>query len=503
MSITIVGFSSSVKLPGFFGETVYNAGPVTAADIPLRLLLCGTKISAGSATPNQDVNQILSQTDADTLYGAGSELAVMCRGALQIPGVSIYGAPVPEAGGAVAASATITITGSWSTAGTYSFRVDGVGFSVVALSTDTISTFADTVAAAVNSVSACSCTAAKGSSPGFVVTLTRKSAGARGNQGILFQDISGVPSGMSVAIAGGTSITGGGVHFGSGTGVDDVTTLLASVIQAQQYDRIAFAQNDATNAARWHTFLNNQAAPLIGFLQHGVCAVNSSFSSATSLAQTTLNAERVQILWQNNGETIPSFVAATFGAYRTLIEQDDPGAAYDGYILPGVIAQSQQADWPSTNTLIAALNSGVTPITTNRTGSSYIVRSITTHSQDSSGNPQYTTLDTSDAVVPDYVRTWLRVYWTTVFHPANPKVADDPPTPQRARPAGVATPTGWRRSATQQLKVLESNLILTDVDTHPVIAEYNTVARRIMSIVPVVPTANDHQVGVSIRSMAA
>lgn len=500
MTISVIGFSTTMKVPGFFADTIYNAGPISIGDIPLICLLVGNQLSAGTATPNQDINNIFSTADADTYYGAGSELAVMCYSALQIPGVKIKAAACSEGGGAVAATATITITGSWTTGGTITYRVDGVAVYVTVLATDTISSLADSIVAAIAAQSHLSVTAVKGAGAAFVVTLTRKSKGPRGNQGTLAQDITGNPVGCVSTIAGGSALTGGIVPFTGGTTADNLTTLLG-ILGSDQYDRIAFAENDATNAAKIKTFLNTQAGSLIGYLMHAVVAVNSTLSAATSLAQTTLNAERVEVLWYLNSETIPSAISAVFTAYRTSIEQTDPDAAYDGYELPGVLPQQFQADWPITNTLISALDNSVTPIATNRTGSAYIVRAITSHSLDASGNPDYRTLDVSQAVVPDYVRNTLRLYWLTSFKIQNPKVGPDPAATARPAPAGLATPTGWNRQVTGILYGLQDNLIVTNVVTNLPVSEYNVTAKRIMSIVPVVACPNQHQIGVSVRGV--
>ncbi len=164
--------------------------------------------------------------------------------------------------------------------------------------------------------------------------------------------------------------------------------------------------------------------------------------------------------------------------------------------------QSQKADWPSYATQVSALDNSITPIATTETGDAYIVRAITTKSLTGS-TPDYRTLDVSQAVVPDYVRTALKFYWLTVFHPANPKVASDPATGERDRPAGVATPRRWNQAATDAvLLLLESQLIISDVDQNPMYSEYQAgSAKRIMSVVPVVPAANDHAIGVSVRQV--
>ena len=154
MSIVIAGFSDTNKVPGFYGEVVYGAGPITAGNIPLVLLICGTKTSAGSATADVTLCDIYSEGDADTYFGAGSEIAVMCYGALQIEGVRIKAIASAEAGGAVAATATITLAGSYppSATGTFNYRIDGVPVTGQITTSDTLSTAADAVAAAINAL---------------------------------------------------------------------------------------------------------------------------------------------------------------------------------------------------------------------------------------------------------------------------------------------------------------------------------------------------------------
>lgn len=500
MSITIAGFSDTNKVPGFYGSVTYGAGAITVGSIPLTLLLCGNKLSTGTATVDVTISTIQSQDDADTLYGAGSELAIMCGGALQIAGVQIKAIASAEAGGAAGATATITLAGTFPppATGTFQYRLDGVLVTGSILSTDTLSTAADSVVAAFAAIPGASATAVKGAGAAFVITLTRKSKGTRGNQGTLCQDTTLLPSGVTSAVAGGAALTNGGVFFTGGSGTDDVANVL-TVLTPGVYDRIACAQNDATNLVKWRNWLNTQAGVLVGKRQHALWASNSSLAAITSIAQTSVNAVRLEALWYLNSETYPAFIAATFMAARTQSEQSDPDSAYDGYILPGVYPQTAQADWATPQgTMITALNNSITPIGTNMTGGAFVVRAITTHSLTAGGSPDYRTLDTSQAVVPDYVLTVLDLFWTTVYKPGNPKVAPDPVDGQRDRPAGVATPLRWNQQMIAQLQALEDALIITDVDLNPPVSEYNATAKRIMSLVPVVSAANQHQIGVSV-----
>src|SRR5688572_10778124 len=104
-TIIITGFSDSDKVPGFYGQTKFGAGPINAGSQTLTLLLVGLKTSAGTAVADQDIVEIFSGDDADTYFGQGSELARGCRMALkqsggQPAGYKLMAAAVTASGGA-------------------------------------------------------------------------------------------------------------------------------------------------------------------------------------------------------------------------------------------------------------------------------------------------------------------------------------------------------------------------------------------------------------------
>jgi phage tail sheath gpL-like len=237
-------------------------------------------------------------------------------------------------------------------------------------------------------------------------------------------------------------------------------------------------------------------------MEHVIFATYGTQSAATTLSTATLNDPRFQNLWLLNSESHPSEVAAAMAALRAATEGDDPGAAYDGSVLLGIAPQAFVADWSNVATQSSCLDNGVTPLLTTADGRVTVCRSITTRCLNGT-DPDYRTLDTSDAVVPDYVRDGLRLIWTSEFKPNNPRVADDLPD-GRERPARVGTPKRWTERMTKYLRELEeaSPPQIIDVDTHLPYSEYNSAARRIMSVCPVVPAPNQHQIGVSVRQTA-
>jgi phage tail sheath gpL-like len=559
----IVGWSSNDKVPGVGGETQFGGGASSAASIPITMLVVGTKGAAGTAVPNQDIVPILGQDDIDTKLGLGFEASLMCASALRIPGVTLFCAPVAEAVSAVAATMVLTIAGTPTAAGSWIYRFNGVTYTGGISTTDTATTIATAIAAAVNADvrGAFTATSALG-----VVTLTAKSKGNRGNQFLAFQDLSRLPSGVTSSLTGttaavstayttasyvtptpangyyykattagtsgaaapiwpttiGTSVTdgtvvwtcwgavltGGITQFGGGAGTETNTTLL-NVLQPAAYDRIACAENDATNLAAWRTQLDAQAGPTSNITQHFIAAMNATLSATQAIAQTTLNHPRFQVLWQLNGESHPAILAAVFAALRLTNEQTDPAASqvYDDMILPGIAPQSQKLDWPSHATLVAALNNSVTPVYTSPDGYARICRSIQTRSLNGS-TPDYRVLDTSDAIVPDFVRKDLSLYWTTSYKPANPRVSDDPPAGQKDAASGVATPTRWNNIVEGRLRKMERGEgfpagIIIQVDQNKPTSGYDPAGKRIMTAAPCVPAPGNHQVGISVRGQQA
>lgn len=490
----------------FIGETVFGVGAASAGDQRLKLLCVGLKdtLAVGTATLDTEVFACPDAETADTKAGAGSELNRMLLAALRIPGVDLYGLAVTPNGAAVAGDMTITIGGTWTAAGVVRFWIGGELHEAAVGAADSTTNVATAVKNAINANARGVC---KATSSSEVVTVTHKSAGVRALNTIVFKDLSGAPSGLTAALSGGTAVTGddttgAGCRLTNGAGVETMTTALAT-ISTTRFHRIAFAQQDSTSLAAWETQIDTMAGPTVNMTQHAIgCLGSNALSTATSVAQTTLNDERFQILWMKDSESHPSEIAAVFAAYRTLIEQDNPNAGYDGFPLPGIKGQRYRPSRPSLATQVSALDNSVTPIDTLDNGDAVIVRSITTRSQNNAGTvANYNTLDTAQAVVPDYVRDVLQLVWLD-FVAVNPYVRDDPAAEEPAPKAGVATPSLWNAEVMSNLLTLQDNNILTQVESHKPITTFNPDGGGtgwLESVVPVVALPLQHAIKVSVR----
>lgn len=497
--VVFVGWGADDRVPGFYGESKFAQGAITAASQPKKCLVTGTMLAAGTATPDVSILQITSASDADTFFGAGCEIARQCYAALRIAGVTLFAAPVAEAGGAAAATATIVVTNAPTSAGTYQFWIDGEYYSVSVASGDSVATIGANLALAVNGNARGPCTAV------FAVatlTVTRKSKGVRGNDGSMYQDTTKGPATTTFVLAGGTALTSGtgnGVRFTGGTGADNVTNMLANTFPGV-YDYVGIAQNDTTNLGKFKTQAQTKAGILEGRLEEYVFGANAGLAAATSLAQTTCNEFRLNCVWQIGAESHPSEMAAQVAAKRAATEGADPVHVYDGEVLTGIAPNRAPADIPNHATLKSAINNSVTPLLTVN-GVVQIVMLITTYSLNGA-SPDYRCLQAYYVSMPDYARTDVGLRYLSSVKPANPRVSDNPVGNDRQPPAGVLTPDRATRFLVDIQREYENKGWFTNVDGNLATTGYNNTAKRIEGIFPCPVTAGDHQMGVSVQQIA-
>lgn len=493
--IVFLGWTADDKVPGFYGETKFGQGRVSVGEFPVRVLITGTKASDGSMTADQDVEQIVSLDDAIAKLGAHPTATQQARAALSIDGVNLWAMPPAEASGAVAASVTISIGGTWSTSGQIKFYVDGRLVPVPVASTENAAAAETNAAAAFGAWLDGPFTAA--ASTDCVVTCV--SNGTQGNAHILCWELDEAPAGLTVTVTGGTPIRSQMVPFSGGTGTESVANII-SIMKADTWDYIAAAQTDATNLGLFKAHMAAEAMPTIGHLEHMIAASNGTLVSAQSISQTTLNDARSALVWLLNCETHPAEIAAGVAALRSVIEPQNPNYNYDDIALPFVAPQRYKADVPVHATLKTGLNTGITPLKTEN-GVVKIVRGIVTRCLEGT-SPNYNTLDWGDAIVPDRIRKEIGASWAA-FKLANPYIGRDPVGSEKAQPEGVGTPKLWGADIYNVLADAQAANWLQDVDQNLPEVVLDTTRRALVAAVPVKVRWQQHAAGVSVRQQAA
>lgn len=507
-TITIAGFPATTKRPGARMLVTHGAGALSVNSQPKTLLLVGGKRSAGTATVDVSVVDVLSETDADTYFGSGSELATMCYAALRT-GLNVKGAPVADNGSPTAATATITVTGTWTAAGSVDIIIcGGAGYAggdtltVTVAASDSVTNLADRISAAVQAKSQLVCSGANVSG---VVTLTAKTTGTVGNSLSCYVDQTNVPSGCVVTLTGGTALASQGTtvvgkRFIGGAGARDLTNILA-VLEPGDYDTIAFADNDATNAARVKTWIATRAGIGVEKYSHAVYAKTTSYSTPASLASSTLNDVREMVLWMNEGESSEAVLAASAAATIQLSDQDHPNQNFDGVALAKCAPHRYQSQRPTAAQIETALNNGVSVIDS-PAGAPAFESLITSHCLSGAAS-DYRTYDHGAAKVPDRIAQTLQLHWSSEVTPAYPNVRDNPEEGDPPVPDGVLTPDLYAEDVTKILQEKEAERWLIDVSDHPPVVQYNASGRHLLAVIDIEPAPINHRVGANIRNVTA
>lgn len=491
--IVVPGLTPDDKDPGFYGFIKFGVGKQSVGG-GLVVTLFGNKTSAGAALVNSRT-QVFSKEDAAAAAGGPSELARMAYAALDVDGAVVNIVVVAEASGGVAATATITIGGSWSTSGQATFQLDEEIFIVNFSTTDsTVTLAAVEVVTSVNQRQQGRLFCTAGNSAG-VVTLTTVNVGVRNNQHtLLLIDKTLAPVGMTIAIAGGTALANGGVPFTGGTGTDDITAAITA-FDASQLDYVGLAHNDATNLGLVETHANAKLAASVQLYDQYVTSSNGTLAAATALAQTQMNDQLGQLVWVPFGVEHPSRIAARMAAFRSVNESIQPNTNYNGVILPGASPHVRDLDSPTHPIRKAALDVGITPMMT-VDDKLVIVRCINSHSLNGT-TPDDRTLDSSDTTVPIRIMKELKVLYAAmrVDNPfSGPDLTDLPPP-------GRFTPNLWRRAVDALMKDHEADHWVTDVDNHPTVAQWDDAGNRVVSATPSVVELHNNQVGALVNQV--
>jgi phage tail sheath gpL-like len=220
MAITPASPILPTSLAAIVGAGAQNVafGP-SVSNKERKIVIIGTYDPAKTGVTAEVAEFINSAADAADKYGFGSmihRLALSAYAGSQ--GLQTWVVPQAEAGGAVAASGTLTVTGPSTEAGTVYLYIGGDLVKVAVASGDTDATIAASIETAVNADTSLPVTA---SAALGVVTITAKTKGTWGNKIALtfnwgFQET--LPAGVSIVV----------VDMASGATDPDITDALTN-----------------------------------------------------------------------------------------------------------------------------------------------------------------------------------------------------------------------------------------------------------------------------------
>ncbi len=314
------GVSASLRTPQTFHTFSYSFAVPGLTPLPLRVALIGAMLTAGSTAVAGTVYEIDSPQTSDTLFGIGSELALMCRKAFETAkrlgkGPKIFAVPTAESGG-VANVQTITSAGAATADGNAIISIAGRIVTVGVRSGDAATTIGTAVLNAILANNENMPVAATAATP--VVSLTHRTKG-----------VNGIDVAVSVLqnVAGNTLTVATSVV---GTLVTDHQTALDALAPLPM-DGIAFANHRAADITEINTDIGSRWSAAEKRFRWYFLGEMGSIGTATSLASSA-NHQAVLIASMEGCLSTAGEMAAAFAV--GVFSRERPNAIYNGMKLP-------------------------------------------------------------------------------------------------------------------------------------------------------------------------
>lgn len=457
-TIRIPGIADNFRTPGGWAHIDFAQGPANAALGPRTSVVVGPKLATGSATANV-LYSLPDEGTAATLAGTGAPPHRLARKYLSYGSASpLYGVFYTPTTG-TAASKSFAITGAPTKRGQADAQVcDSIcsyGFST----SDTASSISEGLESAINGKTWLPVTAAAyHSGTGTGVTLTAKVHGVSQNTAIRVR--TEVTTGAGITLAAGGDLAGG-----VGDDSTPLTNALAALTGIRRY-YMGLPASDATLGGLLKTHVNTKSQPNPGLRSVGILGGRGTLAATTTIANG-LNHERIQYVWQEDGDHDPAELVGEVMGLRATVENTDSAANMAGTGL-NLNKQYDTADWPTADEQSTAINEGITPIASTDSGA-YLVMSVDTRSKNPAGTVNdFRATETHRVSVADDFMDQALATWALNFQ--GKKFEDDKRDakglvdPNQKYRSGVVKPSQVRKMLAQILRQFEDDAKLQNVD---------------------------------------
>lgn len=413
------GVSPGLRAPATFHSFTYSFAKQPLTNLPLRMAIVGAKTATGTGTANA-IYPVTDVASSDAIMGLQSEGAIMVRKAIETAnrlgfGPQLYMVPLVELSGGTAAVNTITLVGSATADGPFSWSVAGRVFTIGVRSGDNVTTQASAMVKAMQA-NLENLPVIPTSSSG-VTTLTHPTKGVNGND-IKISILQTVPGTVPTVAVG----TAGAGAMEQQPALDALAALPFDIIALANHASADITEIVADIAARWSYTEKHWRYYSIGEM--------GTIGTATTLA-TAANHQAVLIASCEGCTSTAGEMSSALGV--AAFSRSRPNASYNGMVLP--LGPPPAATVYTPTERETAIAAGLTPLIgkvdvssgTVADGVVMIVRMITTR----------TTNTTTSGTVPFLVVSDLAVSRTGIYIAQQIDVAYGARFSNDANPDGV------------------------------------------------------------------
>lgn len=404
MTISFNQVPSNLRVPLFFAEFDNSRAVQGGALQEYKTLMIGPKLAAGTKAALSAPELITNEDQAKELFGAGSVLADMAVKYLkQTKIIPLYCVAVEDLLAGVKADGLITFGGAPTKAGVISFMIGGKNVKIGVTTTDTPSTLATALAAAIMADADFVVTAATNANPGEVI-ITAKNKGEQGNEIDLSHSYftgEELPAGVTVAVT----------AMADGAGNPDLDDVWP-VIGEDQYMLVVTPYLDASNLTKVETELTSRFGPLRQNDGYALYAKRGTVGTLSTLGDSR-NSQFSTILGMK-GPSSPWQFAAAMAGQIGLAAQNDPARPFQTLVLTEIYAP-KKADQFTLEERNGLLFHGIATFFVDAGGYVNLETIITTYKKNAFGSPDISYLYLNTLLTLSYLRFDLKARITSRF----------------------------------------------------------------------------------------
>ncbi|WP_308721021.1 phage tail sheath subtilisin-like domain-containing protein [Komagataeibacter xylinus] len=407
-SITVPGYPTNNRVPGFYfaldnskaNTASYGRRVLIVAQTTTGAALAGTaRLSAGV-------------TDAEGLYGVGSQAAIMVAQYFAIdPLGEVWVLPLADDAASAAAKGTVTITGPASASGTLCLYVGDQLIPTLVTAGDTAATIAENVVTAAQAVTGLPVTLAVDATTAGQIDITALNKGLCGNDILLGVNLLGTAGGQSLP-------TGVAVTLGQMAGGTQNPTTLATALAGlgdRVYDLFIHPYTDTASLTAFKNVFNNtdgRWAPMEQLYGHGITAYRGTYGEATAFGLTQ-NDPHTTIMPISDSPSSPMVWAAQIGAQVAASIRINPALPVTGVALTVMPpTDAGRFTLPQRNSL---LWDGMSTFTVDDSGTVNIERLLTTYQENAEGVPDNSYLDIETLMTAMICLQDMRIFLASMF----------------------------------------------------------------------------------------
>lgn len=404
MSISFNQVPSNLRVPLFFAEFDNSRAVQGGALQEYKTLMIGPKLAAGTKAALSAPELITNEDQAKELFGAGSVLADMAAKYLaNTKIIPLYCVAVDDLVAGVKATGKFTFSGVPTKAGVISLMVGGKNVKIGASTTDTASTLATALAAAIQADADLVVNAATNANPGEVV-ITAKNKGEQGNEIDLSHSYftgEELPAGVALAITG----------MADGAGNPDLTDVWP-VLGESQYLLFVSPYTDAANLIATEAELADRFGPLRQNDGYGLYAKRGTVGTLSTFGNSR-NSQFTTVLGMK-GPSSPWQFAAAMAGQIGLAAQNDPARPFQTLVLTEIYAP-KKADQFTLEERNGLLFHGIATFFVDAGGYVNLETIITTYKKNAFGSPDISYLYLNTLLTLSYLRFDLKARITSRF----------------------------------------------------------------------------------------